>query len=276
VPASEGPARLSLSALVGRPVTASTRSRVGWLRDLVVDLGSPSTSVSAAVLGDFRDRWRVPWTDLAVEPPGTLRLTGGAGVRSEQDPPTLVEHEHEHEHELMLVRDVLDTRVYDVSGRRTTRVGDVWLDLQPDGSLVVAGLEVGAEVLLRRLGLRRQNARAVRLVPLSRVHLTSPHGHRVQLVTPSSSVHALGDADLAHLLTHLPTSAAADLVRQLPDDEVSQAVEHLHPQVVSRLDHALDADAGPRRRWRRTAGWRLYRPRDDDRSAEQQEPGSPA
>jgi hypothetical protein len=224
----------------------------------VVDLSGPSAPVTAAVLGDSQGRRRVPWRQLGLHPRAALRLTGGAGGSPERGAVRLGEHE------VMLVRDVLDTRVYDVPRRRVVRVGEVWLDLLADGSFTVAGLEVGLRSLLPRLGLRRHAPAAVALLPLTQVHLTSPHGHRVQLATASSSVHTLRGADLAHLLTHLPASAAADVVRELPEPTVAPAVGHLHPHVADRLDHALHtATAAPARRWRRTAGWRLNRPPGD-------------
>jgi hypothetical protein len=143
----------------------------------------------------------------------------------------------------------------------------VWLDHGADGSLCVAGLEVGSLVLLRRLGLLRRHDTPARLLPLSQVHLTSLHGHRVQLETRSSSVYRLDGPGLAHLLTHLPVSSAADVVRRLPAHRVSSAVDHLHPHVVDRLRRALGEGAGPpTHRLRRTAGWRIYRPEEGDGS----------
>jgi hypothetical protein len=164
----------------------------------------------------------------------------------------------------MLARDVLDTRVYDVPGRRAVRVGDVWLEHDSRGRLVVTGLEVGTRVVLRRLGLgsHSRGTGAVGLLSLSQVHLTSRRGHQVQLATPTSSVHELDATELAHLLTHLPTSSAADVARALPDEVVAGAARHLHPHVLRRLRHVLGGDEPARpRRIARTAGWRLNRPR---------------
>ena len=225
----------------------------------MVDLSATPAPVTGVVVGNRWGRWSVPWREVALVPPNAVRVPRGSGAPSEQ--PVAVTP-----HELLLVRDVLDTRVYDVVGRRSVRVGDVWLDLGADGSLVVAGLEVGARVFLRRLGLRRERVPPTRLLSLSEVHLTSQNGHRVQLATPSSSVHGLEGADLAHLLTHLPMASAADVVRQLPAPSALEAVEHLHPHLADRLRHALDggATAVSRRRLRRTAGWRIYTPTDDE------------
>jgi hypothetical protein len=251
---SDRPRWLSLASLPGRAVQAvgqdGTGHRVGRLRDLVVDLSFSPARVTAVVVGDHQGRWRVPWPAVTLEA-SSVWLAAATAAREVPAPGP---------HELLLVRDVLDTRVYDMPGQRAERVGDVWLDHLPDGSAVVAGLEVGPAVLLRRLGLGRWVPGPVQLRQLSQVHLTSAHGHRVQLATPGSSVHSLSGEDLAQLLTHLPVTAAADVVRHLPDGTVSQAVDQLHPHVHSRLRHALGGGTGPGRRFRRTAGWRLYRP----------------
>jgi hypothetical protein len=233
----------------------------------VADLSCAPASVTRVVLGDFQGRWAVPWSDITLVTPDSLRMADDT-VGAAREPLALSPHE------VMLVRDVLDTRVYDVRRRRSVRVGDVWLDQGDDGALSVAGLEVGSEVFLRRLGVRRRVVPS-RPLPLSEVHLTSLNGHRVQLATPSSSVHGLAGPDLAHLLTHIPMSSAVDVVRHLPAGSVSQAVEHLHPHVVDRLRHALDGGAtAPSRRLRRTAGWRTYRPGGGDVSRRTRAPGS--
>jgi hypothetical protein len=262
-------ARLSLAALTGRPVRGPEPGRrIGWLRDVAVDLSCAPVRVTRIVVGDLVGRWSLPWTEVSLQPPDAVCALDCTRPRRHRQVPTTP-------HELMLVRDVLDSRVYDVVGRRSVRVGDVWLDLGADGSLVVAGLEVGPRVFLRRLGLRRERVPPTRLLSLSQVHLTSQNGHRVQLATPSSSVHGLEGADLAHLLTHLPMASAADVVRQLPAPSALEAVEHLHPHLADRLRHALDggATAVSRRRLRRTAGWRIYNPtHDEDRRS--RPPGS--
>ena len=254
------PHLLSLSALLGRAVATPSGRRIPRVRDLIVDLSVSPVTVTAVVVGDRQGRWRVPAWQVRLTPSRSLLVDGEASAPFEVQRGL----PHLSAHELMLARDVLDTRVYDVPGRGTVRVGDVWLEQDSRDRLVVAGLEVGARVVLRRLGRRshRRSTGTVGLLSLSEVHLTSPRGHQVQLATPTSSVHDLDATELAHLLTHLPMSSAADVVRELPDEVVAGAAGHLHPHVLRRLRHVLGGDepAIPRR-IARTAGWRLNRPR---------------
>lgn len=253
------PGRLRLTSLIGRPVGSASGHRVGWARDLVVDLGSaPPGGVTGLVVGDFNERWLLPWSELTLTdlPEPCWLATGAEPVRL---PLVLADDE------LMLVRDVLDCRVYDVAGRRTARVGEVWLDLLPGHGLEVAGLEVGARVVMHRLGLPRRHDQppGETLLPLSEVHLTSARGHEVQLGTTTSPVHRMPAHELAHLLTHLPVTSAADVVRRMPRERVGAATRRLHPHVLARLLRALDGQQPvTRRRSRRTAGWRIHRPSD--------------
>lgn len=256
---------LRLTSLVGRRVLSASARRVGWVRDLVADLGVTPALVTGVVVGDFHGRWTIPWTAVTTDAAGELRCADEHAVPP--TPPTPPEQPEPalEAHQLMLVRDVLDSRVYRVSGRRSARVGDVWLGHLPDGRLEVAGLEVGTGVVLGRLGLRPRHVfeESPAVLPLSDVHLTSARGHQVQLATPTAPVHHLDAHELAHLLTHLPVTSAADVVRHLPEERAIAAAKHLHPHVLSRLAHALGGRPSLRhRRVRRTAGWRLNRPEE--------------
>ncbi len=256
---------LRLTSLVGRRVLSASGRRVGWVRDLVADLGVSPALVTGLVVGDFHGRWTVPWDAVTAGTADVLRCTDVYAVPPAPAAPPTQPEPCLDTHQLMLVRDVLDSRVYWVTSRRSARVGDVWLGQLPDGRLEVAGLEVGTGVVLARLGLRPRHdfEESETVVPLSDVHLTSARGHQVQLATPTSPVHRLDAHELAHLLTHLPVTSAADVVRHLPAERANAAAKHLHPHVLSRLGHALSGRTSLRhRRVRRTAGWRLNRPEE--------------
>ena len=159
--------------------------------------------------------------DLGVVPVRVVRVASSLR-RGPQRPPLAA-------HELLLGRDVLDTRVYDVARRRTVRVGEVWLHRLEDGALAVTGLESGLRPVLRRLGMRRSPPSKDTLLQLGDVHLTSGRGHLVQLAVASSSVHRLPAHELAHLLTHLPVATAADLMHRIPPERGAVAMRQLHP-----------------------------------------------
>lgn len=252
------PTRLPLTTLTGRPVRDVSGRRTGWVRDVVARVGVDGASVTGLLVGDFRDRWLVPCAEVDVLDPSGPRLVHD--LPAEQRTSTPRESD-----ELLLVRDVLDCRVYVVAARGSARVGEVWLEESADGTLSVRGVEVGTRVVLRRLGPQRWRDRASEkpLVPLSEVHLVSGRGHIVQLSSGMSPVPRLAPHDLAHLLTHLPARAAVDVVRRVPAASSRAALEHLHPRVRKHLGRALDGQAPSGRGYRRTAGWRVNRPRDE-------------
>ena len=77
------------------------------------------------------------------------------------------------EGELRLVRDVLDTQIIDVAGKRLARVSEVLLT-RIDATLRVAAVEVGAAGVWRRLGVQRlAEGRSEQAVDWRDLHLTS-------------------------------------------------------------------------------------------------------
>jgi hypothetical protein len=208
-------------------------------------------------VGDFRDRWVVPWSEVDEVGPDGVRLVHDRPADERLTTPVGAD-------ELLLVRDVLDCRVYLVRQRGVARVGDVWLERTPGRGMSVAGVEVGIRVMLRRLGLRRRSRDHDPLVlPLSEVHLVSGRGHVVQLGTSASPVPGLVPGELAHVLTHLPARSAADVVGRVPAARTPDTTERLHPHVRDHLGRAVEGRPASVRRYRRLAGWRLNRPSDE-------------
>jgi len=249
---------IPLTRLIGRRLSeAAGRSRQR-LRDVVVDVTEPDGVATGLLLGRSAHARFVPWRDVRLHP-----RTGMPTQFVDGHPRAVVTGS-----ELLLVRDVLDSRVYDVRARRTDRVAEVWLELR-EGRLEVAGVEVGARAMVRRLLPIEPSDRASTaprmLLPLSAIHLMSPGGHRAQLSSAGSPVHRLSGAGTAHLLTHLPPDAAAELARRLPEQHRRRVVQRLHPRVGDRLRQALGSGSPARRpRTRRTDGWRLFLPPEDD------------
>ncbi|HET8561534.1 MAG TPA: hypothetical protein VFL69_13515 [Marmoricola sp.] len=241
---SPPPDLVRLTALLG---TAGTAVGTDAATDAATDAGTVADLV----------------VDLAQEPPA---VSGTLTEQEEDEPPSLAATE------LLLVRDVLDAPVYDVARGRLSRVGEVWLQPGPEGSWQVAGLEVGAGSTWHRLAprarRRRRPGKGARILGFADVHLVSRRGHDAQLAALGSAVHRLDPHELAGLLTSLPVDMAADVVRRLPPTRVEDARTRLHPHVSARLARGLgEGEPDGPRRTRRTAGWRLNRPRRHEREA---------
>jgi hypothetical protein len=187
--------------------------------------------------------------------------------------------------ELLLCRDVIDTQVVDLAGRRLSRVSDVVM-VQDDlhgRDLEVAAVDIGVGSLLRRIGLRRVGRHiAPVIVDWDDLHLVSERGHTAQLSTSTPSIDRRNPQELAELLARLSTRKATDVIRQVGPERSAAALHASHPEHRGRLlrglppeeaQEVIDAAApakardlaeshrgARRRRSLRTAGWRVHHP----------------
>jgi sporulation protein YlmC with PRC-barrel domain len=273
-----------LSRETGRLVLTADGARVGRLVDLTVLLDEAHPVVHRVGVGSGRHlAYLVPWSavDRIDGPTPTLTLAvdraGLSRYRVGPDPEL-------EEHELLLCRDVLDTQVVDLVGRRLSRVSDVVVATRPGGEIEIVAVDVGFGSLLRRMGLPRV---ATHLDPVlvdwEDLHLTSSRGHVVQLATSTTGMHRLDPEGLAELLARLSTEKATDVMRTVGPARSARALHASHPVLRHRLLHSLEpgeaqhlidaaapatseslakvrrSPAVPRRRLR-TAGWRVHRP----------------
>ncbi|HVQ53155.1 MAG TPA: magnesium transporter [Mycobacterium sp.] len=145
--------------------------------------------------------------------------------------------------EIFLVRDVLDTQIFDIAGRRLARVADVVLERGADRHLELVGVDVGFGAVLRRLGLRLLAAHAHEdVVAWTDLHLTSERGHAVQLATPRAAVHHLNAAELALLVSKLDVESATEVLSASNPSVAADAVR-VAPVVGESLLRAMPDDA---------------------------------
>ncbi len=192
---------LRLTALLGVDVRSSRGQPIGSLRDVGVGLHGAHPPVASLVVGGRRGgRTALAWPDGAALRGGALEL----GTDPEPAP--------DGGEVLLLEEHVLDAQVVDLAGKRLVRVGDVILaDDGPRPQL--AAVEIGAEAVLRRLGLHRLARRAgAEVLDWHDLHLASAPGHGLALRMPKARVHRLDAAELAELLHHLPPARADELL----------------------------------------------------------------
>ncbi|MDX6547096.1 MAG: hypothetical protein QOG33_646 [Gaiellales bacterium] len=159
-----------LTELLGLEVLDHTGRSAGRLHDLVVMIDSDRPPVIGGVV---RGDGRVRPLSLTGAEPIALSFADGTDVDG-----------------LWLVRDMLDTQVYDISGHCISRVGDVELTVQA-GNLVVAAVDVGLAPVLRRLGFAAL-ARLARPRPLAwgELHPLSKRGHSLVFAADPERAHA--------------------------------------------------------------------------------------
>jgi sporulation protein YlmC with PRC-barrel domain len=182
---------LRLSEFLGARVVDTEGLALGRLVDVVIRLEPHPRAVRLRIRCGRRRPADVDWKDVAAVDSEGAQIRPGTKTA----PAALADHE------LLLERHVLDAQIVDLTGKCLTRVGDVEL-LVEDGSLSVAGVEVGAAPLLRRLGLRFLVDRAVSAsIPWADLRLTSERSRRVQLaVVAPATTAAVSHAELVDSL----------------------------------------------------------------------------
>ena len=129
------PIRVSLTALLGTPVTDSHGQLRGKLKDIVISTGPDGGKVAGIVLKTRTGLSIVPSQEVMETPAGTLELRSAEAVSPLKDEGSY----------LFLQRDLVDRQIIDINGRKVVRVNDVdleWTDHGAAHHLRVAEVEV--------------------------------------------------------------------------------------------------------------------------------------
>ncbi len=157
-----------LSALLGAHVTDRDGRPIGRVADLAVRAGTPHPLVSALVVSHARGRVAIPWEEVTQLGATGVRLRTQGHVFGTVDPEAV-----------LLGRDVLDTQIVDLAGRRLTRVADVELSGVTPG-LRVTAVDVSPGAVIRRLGMRRLADRlAPQMMAWERLHPLAGRTHQL-------------------------------------------------------------------------------------------------
>ncbi|HAM23973.1 MAG TPA: hypothetical protein DHW34_04405 [Actinobacteria bacterium] len=209
---------LALHRHLGRAVVTADGDWLGRLDDIVVtDLARPTATAllvrparqgrqsrQSHQSGEGRQSLRVDWDLVADFTVREVTLKAHPPAESTDAP---------RDQEFLLRRDLLDTQVIDVVGRRVARVSDVLLHRESGSAPVVTAVDVGLGVVLQRLGLRRLGRTvAPQVIAWSDLHMTSDRGHEVQLRSTDAVVHRLDAAALHELLAAVRSTDAADII----------------------------------------------------------------
>ena len=137
-------ARVSLTALLGTPVTDSQGQLRGRLKDIAVATGPDAGKVAGLVLKTRTGLAIVPSQDVMETPAGTLELRSSGAMVPLQDQGNY----------LYLQQDLVDRQIIDIHGRKVVRVNDVELEWMGQGAahlLRVAEVEIGLRGAFRRV-----------------------------------------------------------------------------------------------------------------------------
>ncbi|MDR3793834.1 MAG: CBS domain-containing protein [Terracidiphilus sp.] len=262
-------ARVSLTALLGTPVTDAEGHLRGRLKDIAVATGPDAGKVAGLVLKTRAGLSLVPSQDVMETPAGTLELRSKDSLTPLNDQGTY----------LYLQQDIVDRQIIDLHGRKVVRVNDVDLEWMGQGAvhlLRVAEVEVGLRGAFRRIfkgvipraNLEKLSRRfkpsgipwhfvdVIEVDPARRVKLRIEY-ERLAEIHPSELadiLEDLGPAEREAVFTSLDEEVAADtleeveprlqkaLLEKLDEEKIADIVEEMDPGAAADLLAELPED----------------------------------
>jgi len=238
-------ARVSLTALLGTPVTDAQGHLRGRLKDIAVATGPDAGKVAGLVLKTRAGLCIVPSEDVMETPAGTLELRSSGAMTPLKDDGNY----------LYLQQDLVDRQIIDIHGRKVVRVNDVdleWLGRGAAHLLRVAEVEVGMRGAFRRV-FKGLLPRAT-LETLSRK--LGPHGipwqfvdvievdpaRRVKLRIEYERLAEMHPSDLAEILEDLAPAEREAVFTSLDEEVAAEALEEVEPKLQKALLEKLDEE----------------------------------
>jgi len=237
--------RVSLTAMLGTPVTDAQGNVRGRLKDIAVATGAEAGRVAGLVLKTRQGLQIVPSNQVMETPSGTLELRS----------PSALHPLNGDENYLFLQQDLIDRQIIDIHGRKVVRVNDVDLEWLGHGSvhlLRVSQVEVGLrgavqrvfkgmlprhtlESLSRRVasrGIPWQFVDVIEVDPARRVKLKIEH-ERLADMHPS---------ELAEILADLAPAEREAIFTTLDEQVAAETLEEVEPKLQKALLEGLDEE----------------------------------
>ena len=237
--------RVSLTALLGTPVTDAQGNIRGRLKDIAVATGPDAGKVAGLVLKTRSGLSLVPSQEVKQTPAGTLELTS---------PETLTPLK-EQENYILLQQDLVDRQIIDIHGRKVVRVNDVDLEWMGDGAahlLRVAEVEVGLRGAFRRVfkgvlpkGTLDQLSRRFRDrgIPWQFVDVIEVDpARRVKLRIEYERLAEMHPSDLAEILEDLSPAEREAVFTSLDEEVAAETLEEVDPKLQISLLEKLDEE----------------------------------
>jgi magnesium transporter len=238
-------ARVSLTALLGTPVTDSKGHLRGKLKDIAVATGPDAGKVAGLVLKTRTGLAIVPSQEVMETPAGTLELRSAG---------TLVPLKDEGNY-IYLQQDLVDRQIIDIHGRKVVRVNDVDLEWLGHGAahlLRVAEVEVGLRGALRRVfkgvlpraTLEAFSRRfAAHGIPWQFVDVIEVDpARRVKLRIEYERLAEMHPSDLAEILEDLAPAEREAVFTSLDEEVAAEALEEVDPKLQKALLEKLDEE----------------------------------
>jgi sporulation protein YlmC with PRC-barrel domain len=237
--------RVSLTALLGTPVTDSQGTLRGRLKDIAVATGPDAGKVAGLVLKTRAGLCIVPSHDVMETPSGALELRSAGALVPLEDQGNY----------LYLQQDLVDRQIIDIHGRKVVRVNDVDLEWMGKGAahlLRVAEVEVGMRGAFRRV-FKGLLPRAT-LETLSRKLKPSAipwqfvdvievdPARRVKLRIEYERLSEIHPSDLADILEDLAPAEREAVFTSLDEEVAAETLEEVEPKLQKALLEKLDEE----------------------------------
>jgi sporulation protein YlmC with PRC-barrel domain len=238
-------ARVSLTALLGTPVTDAQGHLRGRLKDIAVATGPDAGKVAGLVLKTRAGLCIVPSQDVMETPAGTLELRSSGTLVPLQDQGNY----------LYLQQDLVDRQIIDIHGRKVVRVNDVDLEWMGKGAahlLRVAEVETGLRGAFRRVFkglLPRASLEAISRklrpsgIPWQFVDVIEVDpARRVKLRIEYERLAEMHPSDLADILEDLAPAGREAIFTSLDEEVAADTLEEVEPKLQKALLEKLDEE----------------------------------
>jgi sporulation protein YlmC with PRC-barrel domain len=230
--------RVSLTALLGTPVTDAQGHLRGRLKDIAVATGADAGKVAGLVLKTRAGLAIVPSHDVMETPAGTLELRSAKAMIPLQDQGNY----------LYLAQDLIDRQIIDVHGRKVVRVNDVDLEWMGQGAahlLRVSEVEVGMRGAFRRVfkgflpraTLEKYSLKfAAHGIPWHFVDVIEVDpARRVKLRIEYERLAEMHPSDLADILEDLAPAEREVIFTSLDEEVAAETLEEVEPKMQKAL-----------------------------------------
>jgi sporulation protein YlmC with PRC-barrel domain len=238
-------ARVSLTALLGTPVTDAQGHVRGRLKDVAVATGPDAGKVAGLVLKTRAGLSIVPSQEVMETPSGTLELRSSGALVPLEDQGNY----------LYLQQDLVDRQIIDIHGRKVVRANDVDLEWMGQGAahlLRVAEVEVGLRGAFRRIfkgmlpraSLETLSRKfAPRGIPWQFVDVIEVDpARRVKLRIEYERLAEMHPSDLAEILEDLAPAEREAVFTSLDEEVAAEALEEVDPKLQKALLEKLDEE----------------------------------
>src|SRR6201993_156999 len=237
--------RVSLTALLGTPVTDAQGHLRGRLKDIAVATGPDAGKVAGLVLKTRTGLSIVPSQEVMETPAGTLELRSAGTMVPLKDEGNFI----------YLKQDLVDRQIIDIHGRKVVRVNDVdlkWLGHGAAHLLRVAEVEVGLRGAMRRVfkgvlpraTLEAFSRRfAAHGIPWQFVDVIEVDpARRVKLRIEYERLAEMHPSDLAEILEDLAPAEREAVFTSLDEEVAAEALEEVDPKLQKSLLEKLDEE----------------------------------